>query len=102
MTVIYEVNIFAEKSIEADYRRWLTKHIDEILSLPGFVEAKCFEVQADALSHELSFCVHYYLDSQISLDNYLLHHAPRLRADGIARFGDRFRATRRVLFTREA
>jgi hypothetical protein len=102
MTVIYEVNLFIEKSIEADYRLWLAKHIDEILRLPGFVEAKCFEVQADASSHEFALCVQYYLDSQTSLDDYLLNHAPRLRADGTARFGDRFRANRRMLFTREA
>jgi Domain of unknown function (DUF4286) len=102
MIVIYEVNFFIERSIETAYRHWLAQHIDEILCLPGFVEAKCFEVQVDDSNCEFPLCVHYYLDSQTSLDDYLLNHAPRLRADGIARFGDRFRATRRVLCSHEA
>ena len=39
----------------------------------------------------------YHLESREALEQYLRDHAPRLRADGIARFGERFRATRRVM-----
>jgi hypothetical protein len=42
-------------------------------------------------------CVHYQLRDDAALAIYFEQHAPRLRADGVARFGDGFRAERRVL-----
>lgn len=96
MSVIYEVNLFVEHGIESDYRAWLEKHIAEILALPGFLDAQSFDVQHDD-ARTAAICVQYRLTSQSALDDYFAQHAPRLRADGIARFGERFRANRRVL-----
>ncbi len=97
MAIIYEVNVFVQPAIEMTYRAWLTQHIAEILQLPGFTHAQCFDVQADSGAEEVAICVHYYLDSQAALGHYLQNHAPRLRADGVEKFGDAFRATRRVM-----
>ena len=99
MTIIYEVNVFVHRNSEVDYRVWLLKHIAEILTLPGFIDAQCFDVQQDSNADDVAICVQYRLQSQAALDNYFEHHASRLRADGFAKFGDRFRATRRVLVT---
>jgi Domain of unknown function (DUF4286) len=100
MGIIYEVNIFAQRDIEAEYRAWLIRHMAEILALPGFIDAQCFEVQQDNNADDVALCVQYRLQSQAALDNYFEQHAPRLRADGIAKFGSRFRATRRVLVSK--
>ncbi len=100
MAIIYEVNIFMQRNIENDYREWLVKHIAEILALPGFIDAQCFDVQEDDKANDVAISVHYQLESQAALDNYFAQHAPRLRAEGVARFGDQFRATRRVLVTK--
>jgi len=97
MGIVYEVNVFVQPQIEAEYRLWLVKHIEEILEIAGFLDAACFDVQQEPGTNEIAICMQYRLDSQASLDNYLLHHAPRLRADGVARFGEGFRANRRVL-----
>ena len=35
MSIIYEVNVFVQRDIETEYRAWLTKHVAEILALPG-------------------------------------------------------------------
>ena len=70
----------------------------EILALPGFLGARILEVdrtRPDA--GRVVLCVQYALRDAASLDAYLRDHAPRLRAEGISRFGERFRATRRVL-----
>ena len=77
--VIYEVDLEIDSAIAAEYREWLRGHIAEMLALPGFTGARASEVM------------------QPALDAYLREHAPRMRADGVARFGDRFRAQRRVL-----
>jgi Domain of unknown function (DUF4286) len=96
--VIYEVNIEVDVAAQDDYRAWLGEHIAEILALPGFTSAKVFEVlEPPASAGRVALCVQYALKHQAALDDYLRDHAPRLRADGMARFGGRFQATRRVL-----
>lgn len=96
--VIYEVNIEVDVAAQDDYRAWLGEHIAEILALPGFTGAKVFEVlEPPASAGRVALCVQYALKHQAAFDDYLREHAPRLRADGMARFGGRFQATRRVL-----
>jgi len=96
--VLYEVNVQVDRDIAADYRAWLDAHVGVMLALPGFTGAEVFEVvETPPDAGHLSLCVHYRLRDQAALDDYLREHATHMRADGIARFGDRFRASRRVL-----
>ena len=96
--VIYEVNIEVDAAAHDDYRVWLHEHIAEILALPGFAGAKLFEVlEPPPSAGRVGLCVQYALKSREALDDYLRDHAPRLRADGMSRYGGRFQATRRVL-----
>jgi len=43
-----------------------------------------------------TFIAQYEFASRAALDAYLAHHAPRLRAEGVRRFGDRVSYRRRV------
>lgn len=96
--VIYEVNIEVDAAAHDEYRVWLRDHIAEILALPGFKGAKVFEVlEPPPSAGRIGLSVQYALQDRAALDDYLRDHAPRLRADGVARFGDRFQANRRVL-----
>ena len=96
--VVYEVSVDVDAAIRDDYLGWLAAHVDEILALPGFTGADIFEVLDPACEDGwFAVCVQYRLRDADALDTYLREHAPRLRADGIARFGDRMRARRRVL-----
>ncbi len=97
MSILYEVNLFVERDIEVSYRAWLIQHIAEILTLPGFLDAKSFDVEQGDNADVVAISVQYRLESRQALDNYFEHDAPRLRADGITKFGDGFKATRRVL-----
>lgn len=97
-SVIYEVNLSVDTAIAGEYRIWLAAHVVEILALPGFVGACIFEVlEPVPATGEVALCVHYTLRDHAAFDAYLREHAPRLRSAGIARFGDRVRAHRRVL-----
>jgi hypothetical protein len=97
-SVIYEVNIEVDGAAHDEYRVWLHDHVAEILALPGFKGAKIFEVlEPPPSAGRVGLCVQYALQDRAALDDYLRDHAPRLRADGMARFGDRFQASRRVL-----
>ena len=96
--IVYEVTLFVQREVEAQYRAWLDAHVREIIALPGFTGARVFErVDPAADAGEFVLCTQYLLRDMAALDDYLREHAPRLRADGQARFGGRFRAERRVL-----
>ena len=96
--VVYEVNLDVEAAIADAYRAWLDVHVKAMLALPGFVSARVFEVRDGASGdNRLHLCVHYLLRDATALEAYLREHAPRMRADGVAHFGDRFRASRRIL-----
>ena len=97
-TVVYEVNIDLDAGIEAEYRDWLRHHVAEILARPGFLDARVLEViDPTPAPGRIALCTHYRLRDEAALQDYFDRHAPRLRADGIAHFGDRFHATRRIL-----
>ncbi len=94
--IIYEVNLAIDNDIFDAYTAWLRDHIREILTIDGFIRAEVFAEQAPAADvHRL--VVHYHLHDLSSLESYFANHAERLRADAVEHFGDRFKATRRVL-----
>jgi hypothetical protein len=96
--VMYEVNLDLDAAIADDYRAWLQAHIVEILALPGFLAATLSQpTKPAAPPGRVLLCVQYTLQDAGSLEAYLRDHAPRMRSEGMARFGDAFRAQRRVL-----
>jgi hypothetical protein len=96
--VVYEVNLDLEAGVRAEYLDWLAPHVAEICALPGFLDARILEVtDPPPAAGRASLCVQYRLTGPQALGVYLTEHAPRLRAEGLARFGDRFSASRRVL-----
>ena len=96
--IVYEVNLFVREAAAADFRAWLGGHVAEIVALPGFEYAEILERRDPAaVEGEVALCVQYRLRDAAALEDYFREHAPRMRADGIARFGENFRAERRVL-----
>ncbi|MEN0045136.1 MAG: DUF4286 family protein, partial [Pseudomonadota bacterium] len=74
---------------------WLPEHIDEMLALPGFIEAQYFDPQRDD-DGRWAHTVQYVLSSRDALDAYLENDAPRMRQDGIDRFGDAMSSSRNI------
>lgn len=96
MPLIYEVNLSVERAIAGEFRAWLVDHVQDMLELPGFTGARILE-EVDGGDDRVLFRAHYDMPDQAALDAYLRDHAPRMRKAGIARFGDRFSATRHIL-----
>lgn len=94
--ITYEVNLTVGADLSEEYQQWLNEHVQQMLALPGFTGATCYRIIEPAEQGKASWSVHYVLENQAALDAYLQTHAARMRADGIARFGDRFTATRRI------
>jgi len=98
--VLYEVDLDADAAIAGPFDTWLRDHIADLLALPGFRSAEILE-NTSPVPDRIRRTVQYRLNDQASLDNYLRVHAPRMREQGIERFGDRFTSDRRVLAHRE-
>ncbi len=102
--IVYEVNLEVDHDVKDEYLAWLRPRIQELLGLEGF-EAALFYRPDDFISPEtgrLMYTLHYLVRSQQHLNDYFENHAPRLRSEGMARYGGRFTATRRILQKLEA
>ncbi|MDZ4811904.1 MAG: DUF4286 family protein [Pseudomonadota bacterium] len=93
--ILYEVRIAVEAELTVEFHDWLVAHVHEILALPGFEFAELLREEGN--DQRAVFVTHYWLRDRTALEGYLRDHAPRLRADGLQRFGTRFSAERRVL-----
>jgi hypothetical protein len=98
--VIYEVNLEADADIAGPFDTWLRDHIADMLQFEGFRSAEILD-DPSAPAGRIRRIVQYRLRDRAALDDYLANHAPRMRAQGVTRFGDRFSAERRVLPHRE-
>lgn len=94
--IIYEVNLSVDPAIQREFEPWLTDHVDQMLAIPGFLDAECMRV-LDEDSERVELCVQYRLSDREALQRYLADQAASMRGDGLARFGDRFSTSRRVL-----
>lgn len=94
--LIYEVTARVSPEIEAEFTQWLHAHLVEMKGLDPIEDALLFR-SIDESGDDVVFVSHYRMASRSAYEDYLENHAPRMRADGIARFGERFRASRRLL-----
>ena len=99
-TVLYEVNLDADAAIAGPFDTWLRDHIADVLQFDGFLSAEILEDDT-APEDRIRRIVQYRLRNQAALDAYLREHAPRMRAQGVEKFGERYTAERRVLAHRE-
>jgi hypothetical protein len=97
MPIVYEVDLEVDRAISEEFDAWLVEHAAAMCALPGFEDATLWQVDDDG-GPRVRRVARYVLRDRAALDAYLATHAPRMRADGIARFGDSaFTAVRRVL-----
>jgi hypothetical protein len=99
-TVIYEVSLEAEAAIEGPFDTWLRDHVADMLQIDGFLSAEIL-VDPSPPPARIRRTVHYRLRNRGALDRYLREQAAEMRQRGVARFGDRFKAERRVLAHQE-
>ena len=105
MAFLYEVNLEIDAHRAAEFEEWLGAHIEEMLSFPGFLSAEWyhrFPEDEGNIGDVTLWTIHYALDSEASFLRYVENNAPRMRAEGIALFGNNFRASRRLLHSKRS
>jgi len=95
-SITYEVALEPDAEILGEFEAWLEYHVDEMLALPGFTGATIHKAENPDSGAALRV-VRYELANRAALERYLEEFAPRMRAAGVARFGNRFRASRRIV-----
>lgn len=96
--IIYAVELELAVALQGEYLVWLRDHVQAMLALPGFLSAEILRRTDPAPPAGcVVFVVRYRLRDRAAWDGYLAGPAARMRAAGIARFGDRVHAARYVL-----
>ena len=93
--LVYEVTLDIQADAAAEFDAWLKDHVAHMLALPGFHDARILKPEGPEPGTERRV-VQYTLGSRGELDQYLAEHAPRMREDGVKRFGDKLKSSRRV------
>jgi hypothetical protein len=94
--LIYEVTLTIEPDIVDTFDGWLANHVEEMLTIPGFVSANVFALDDDD-DGNAQRVTQYVLESEGHLESYLADRSAEMRQSGIDRFGDQFTAARRIL-----
>lgn len=96
--IVHLVELEMDGALHDEYLAWLREHVAKMLALPGFLGAGIM-MPFDPPPPEGRWVLwaQYRLRDHAVRQSYLAEHAPRMRDAGHARFGDRVKATRRVL-----
>jgi hypothetical protein len=94
--VIYEVSLAIEPEIIDEFDTWHAGHVEEMLTIAGFIKARVFTLENDQ-NGRAQRVTHYHLESEADLERYLGGAASAMRQAGVDRFGDRIEASRRIL-----
>jgi hypothetical protein len=79
-----------------DVDAWLSDHVRHMLEIPGFVDAVDHRADSDDAG-SIRHVTHYYLESDAALAEYLAGPAAAMRLAVSEHFGERVKASRRVL-----
>lgn len=94
---IYNVTINIDNSVHDEWLSWIEDHIQEVLATGRFVSAKLTQVLVEEEMGGVTYSIQYTANNREDLDGYYKIDAPRLRGDGVARFGDKMVAFRTEL-----
>lgn len=94
---IYNVTVNVDESILLDWMDWIKPHIKEVLKTGRFISAKLTQVLVEEDMGGVTFSIQYTAPTKEDLEAYYEHDAPKLRNDGLAKFGDKMLAFRTEL-----
>lgn len=97
MHCIYEVILHFDPARIDAYDEWLHEHVREMLRIDGFLDAHVFAIETEPEASAIGRVVQYQLSSRSALEAYKNQHAERMRNEGLRRFGNHVKASRRVL-----
>jgi hypothetical protein len=96
--IIYNVTINIHESVHDQWLAWMhDKHIKDVLATGKFSSARMVKVLIEEEMGGTTYSIQYTTENKATLEQYYLEDAPRLRAEGLALFGDKMLAFRTEL-----
>ena len=96
--IIYNVTINIHESVHDRWLAWMhDKHIKDVLATGKFSSARMVKVLIEEEMGGTTYSIQYTTENKATLEQYYLEDAPRLRAEGLALFGDKMLAFRTEL-----
>ncbi|MDW8286962.1 MAG: DUF4286 family protein [Flammeovirgaceae bacterium] len=97
--IVYNVTVSVDTSVVEEWLQWMRgEHIPEVMATGCFEQYKLLKVLEDAPNPmSVTFAIQYHVADLTTLDSYLKHHAPSLRAKHQEKFQDKALAFRTVL-----
>lgn len=94
--VTYIVHVKVRHEVYSEYVEWLkTEHIQDVLSLPGFLSADlCLRKGGSLEASSKEVQMTFRLQDEEAFKVYMTEHAMRLREKGLEKFPGQFSAQR--------
>lgn len=93
--VFYEVSLKIKADIIFEYDEWLKDHVQEMLSLPGFLSASVNIPERTMTVYQYR-TVKYRLESKKALEEYFTKHADKMQTIGPEKFKGKYSVTRKA------
>lgn len=95
--IVYNVTVKVEKSIEEEWLTWIESHAPEVVATGCFESYSFFELLDPKVDEMRTFVIQYFAKTMQDYERYLSDFAPKLKEDGIKKFGEKFVAFRSIL-----
>ena len=97
--VLYNVTVNVEKNVSEQWLNWMkTEHIPQMMQTNCFKTFKLLHLETETPDNPgITYCIQYWCESKVELDNYLENHAALLRAAHQRAFPNKFVAFRTIL-----
>ncbi len=88
--IIYNVTILIDSKRESEFIDWMqNKHLKDVLDTGLFSQAIFTRLLTETGTEDgVTYATQYYCESQEQLQKYYEEFAPRLRKEGINKFGE--------------
>ncbi len=98
--IVYNVTVKVENSILDEWLPWIESHMPEVVETGCFESYSFFELLEPKTDEDRTFVVQYFAKNREQYEKYVSDFAPKLREDGMNKFGDKFVAFRSMLHKR--
>lgn len=94
---IYNVTVNIEKDVHQDWLQWMKDvHIPDVLATGMFIDNRLCQVMVEE-EQGITYSIQYRVKDLETLKLYQEMYAPKLQADHMQRFRDKFVAFRTIL-----
>lgn len=95
--IIYNVTIKVDNEILDEWLVWIAEHMPQVVATGCFERSSFFELLEPRVDEHRTFVAQYMAKTQEDYQRYVNDFAPKMREEGMQKFGEKFVAFRSIL-----